>query len=93
MRKILDWILWSSENPDKISRTLKWGASAILTFAAWYGLDQNVLGPMLSQSTGDVTSLLSAVAAFVEAATKLVTYAMTAYYGLAKIFNTFRNKQ
>ena len=85
LKTAFDWLVKSSADPAKFSRTLKGGIPFLVLFFGWQGVDENLLQPLLND-TADV--LAGNIALFAQIITGLV-----GLYGLgAKIVNTIKNK-
>lgn len=78
MKNIIQWFLYSSADPTKISLTLKAGASFLVLF----GLGKYV-------TTADANTLVESITNIVVLLAQIVSAVATAYGLVRKIFNSF----
>lgn len=56
----LNWFLYSSVDPDKVSRTIKAASVMIAPFVMWYfGIDQNTYGVAVSDSLATLSAIFT----------------------------------
>lgn len=84
--------MWSSANPEKISRSIKWGIGAVLFGFVWAGFDNDVIAPMLYQVQDQVPAILTAASQFLGDGIALFTKLAALWFTLAKIWNTVKAK-
>lgn len=87
MKKIIAWIIFSSNNPEKVSLTIKSVATALITLATVYAGFANV---QLDSAT--LTRLVDLVVSFVQGAFLLVSTGMSIYGLGRKVFLTLKGK-
>lgn len=84
--------MWSSANPEKVSRSVKWGIGALAVALGWWGLDSTLVQPLLLQAQDQVVELMVLGVKFAGDGATLVTKAGALWFLIAKIWNTFKAK-
>ena len=71
-KKIVQWVVYSSADPAKLSLTLKAGLPFVLLLLGWSGVEKAVIEPLADEF---VTDSANALALVVQAGTALVALA------------------
>lgn len=79
--KVVNWIVWSSKNPENISLTLKFGIPSIALFLVW-----GHFGVTIDESIAN--DLVKAIIDFIVPLGQAITALGTAYGLLRKVFLT-----
>ena len=80
-QSIIEFIVFSSKDSDKISRSLKWLGSMVVVFLVWKGVDISVAQGLVDEGVKSGTDFWFGLGQFLTEAGALLTI-------LAKIWNT-----
>lgn len=88
LRNVVTWIVYSSKDTSKLSRTLKWGVSALVIYFGWQGVDQAVIEPLLVESSDQIVTIVASSGKIVAEIAQVVTQIGAVWFGILKIYNT-----